>query len=114
METITKLLNTAAPHVQTSLSRQRREVLCLYRDILRVARRFSWNSESGHPWSVILQQSARKEFESAKQEKDPEVIARLLVVGRDCLDKTVNAYHDQWEKLKSNIESSRNDPPRKP
>jgi hypothetical protein len=32
-----------------------------------------------------LRESARKEFESARNERDPLIIARLLVVGQDAL-----------------------------
>lgn len=109
METIGKLLNTAAPHIQTSYSRQRREVLQLYREILRASRIFTWTTESGHPWSKVLQQSARKEFEDARNEKNPEVVARLLVAGRDCLDATINKYHDQLKKLRDQVDASRTD-----
>jgi hypothetical protein len=35
--------------------------------------------------SQVIRQSARKEFEEARNEQDPEVIARLLLVGRDCV-----------------------------
>jgi len=36
----------------------------------------------------VLRENTRKEFESARFESNPEVIARLLVVGRNCLNET--------------------------
>jgi hypothetical protein len=36
----------------------------------------------------VLRREARKEFEQARAEKDPLIIARLLVVGRDCVMQT--------------------------
>jgi hypothetical protein len=49
---------------------------------------FTWTNEAGEPWSQLLRRNARKEFEQARQETDPAVIARLLFVGRDCLNQT--------------------------
>eukprot|EP00953_Heterococcus_sp_UTEX-ZZ885_P032742 17082-Heterococcus_DN1.PRE.1 len=45
-----------------------REALHLYRDILRSCKRFHWCNEKGEPWSELLRQSARKEFEQAREE----------------------------------------------
>jgi Complex 1 protein (LYR family) len=45
-----------------------REALHLYRDILRGCKRFHWCNEKGEPWSELLRQSARKEFEQAREE----------------------------------------------
>ena len=36
----------------------------------------------------MLKESARKEFEQARYETDPIIIARLLVVGHDCVMQT--------------------------
>ncbi len=35
----------------------------------------------------VLRQNARKEFEEARYETDPEIINRLLVTGRDCVQQ---------------------------
>ena len=61
------------------------EALRLYRDILRRSRSFYWPNDKGEPWNKVLQESARKEFEQARYETDPLIVARLLVVGRDAL-----------------------------
>ena len=61
------------------------EALRLYRDILRRSRSFYWPNDKGEPWNKVLQESARKEFEQARHETDPLIVARLLVVGRDAL-----------------------------
>lgn len=71
------------------LTNHRTEVVRLYRDILRASRMFAWPNEQGVPWEVILRQNARKEFEQARFERDPEIILRMLMVGRDCLNQTV-------------------------
>ncbi|CAM9674572.1 unnamed protein product, partial [Phaeothamnion confervicola] len=66
-----------------------REAIRLYRDILRGCRRFHWCNEHGVPWNKLLRDSARKEFEQAREEKDPLIVARLLVMGRQCLNDTL-------------------------
>lgn len=88
------------------LTSTRREALNLYRDIIRASRYFLWPDSRGILWRDILRENARKEFEEARFEKDPEVITRLLIGGHDAvqaaLDKLV-------EKQKQQIEKEQND-----
>lgn len=88
------------------LTSTRREALSLYRDIVRATRFFMWPDSRGVLWRDVLRENARKEFEEARFEKDPEVITRLLIGGRDAvqaaLDKLV-------EKQKQQIEKERNE-----
>ena len=82
------------------LTSTRREALCLYRDIMRASRYFVWRNAQGMLWKDVLRASARKEFEEARFEKDPEIIARLLVGGRDALQQAVDkAVSKQTEAL---------------
>jgi hypothetical protein len=106
---IGKLLTTSAPYVHHSAERQRKEALKLYRDILKATRLYPWKSESGHDWPLILRQSARKEFEASKEEKDPEVIVRLMVTARHYLQEAINQWNDEYAKLKTRIDDSRTD-----
>ena len=78
------------------------EALRLYRDIIRATRLFNWEKTPGVKWSDILKDSARKEFEQAKYESNPEVVTRLLFVGRDCLNKTVEQYTTALKKTSPN------------
>ena len=84
-----------------------REALKLYRDILRTSKLFTWPHESGVPWSVLLKQNARKEFEEARFEKDPLLISRMLYVGRDCLNQTTDKYLRSAQALNDKINSTR-------
>ncbi|PIN18538.1 NADH:ubiquinone oxidoreductase, NDUFA6/B14 subunit [Handroanthus impetiginosus] len=88
------------------LTSTRREALSLYRDIIRATRFFMWPDSRGVLWRDVLRENARKEFEEARFERDPEVVTRLLIGGRDAvqaaLDKLV-------EKQKQQIENERND-----
>ncbi|KAL6493002.1 hypothetical protein OROGR_032761 [Orobanche gracilis] len=80
----------------------RREALSLYRDIIRATRFFMWPDARGVPWRDVLRENARKEFDDARFEKDPEVVTRLLIGGRDAvqaaLDKLVGKQKQQVEK----------------
>ncbi|KAJ0702206.1 putative complex 1 LYR protein [Helianthus annuus] len=84
------------------LTSTRREVMGLYRDIIRATRYFMWPDSHGVLWRDILRANARKEFEEARFEKDPEVITRLLIGGHDAvqaaLDKLVEKQKQQIAK----------------
>ena len=52
---------------------------------------FLWTNEKGILWRDILRANAkRREFEEARFERDLEVIACLLVGGRDAVETTVD------------------------
>lgn len=84
------------------LTSTRREALSLYRDIIRATRFFIWPDTRGVLWRDVLRENARKEFEAARFEKDPEIVTRLLIGGRDAvqsaLDKLVEKQKQQIEK----------------
>ena len=85
------------------------ESIRLYRDILRTTRIFVWTNEAGEKWSNVLKRNARKEFEQSRYESDPTIIARLLFVGRDCLNQTRDKYLAAQKKIEENINNTRND-----
>lgn len=98
------------PHVwipKVSASRvfatHRQEALSLYREILRTAKHFHWCDDTGKPWNLRLKEEARKEFEVAKEETDPLVLARLLVTGRDCVQQVQNRFNEAdkaaWDRI---------------
>mmetsp|Transcript_31587 Transcript_31587/g.89699 ORF Transcript_31587/g.89699 Transcript_31587/m.89699 type:complete len:126 (+) Transcript_31587:130-507(+) len=59
---------------QVSALSVKREVLSLYRDVIRYSRLFVWKDERGREWGEVLRNSARGEFEAARYEKDPELV----------------------------------------
>lgn len=81
------------------LTTSRREALALYREILRTTQLFTWTNEQGVPWRDLLRESARMEYEQARYETDPEVIARLLVVGRDAVQAAIDKFAVKAEEL---------------
>ena len=85
-------------------ARNRKEVLSLYREILRTAKHFHWKDETtGQPWNKLLKDKARAEFEEARNETDPLIIARMLVTGRDCVQQIQNRFNAAtnaaWERI---------------
>ncbi|KAF5179752.1 LYR family of Fe/S cluster biogenesis protein [Thalictrum thalictroides] len=80
----------------------RREALSLYRDILRATRFFIWPDSHGVLWRDVLRENARREFEESRFERDPEIITRLLIGGRDsvqaALDKLVEKQKQEMAK----------------
>lgn len=59
--------------------------------------------------SQLIKASAREEFESSKQEKDPEVLARALVNARMAIDELHEKYKSQQMKLESDLIAHVND-----
>lgn len=86
------------------LTSTRREALSLYRDILRASRFFTWHDTKGVLWRDLLKDSARKEFELARFETDPEIVTRLLIGGREAVN---NAIDKLAEKQREQIQKDR-------
>ena len=89
-----------ARHLRSTVTN--REALSLYREILRTAKAFHWCDETGLPWHNKLRAEARKEFEASKQERDPLVLARMLVTGRECVQEIQRKFNEAdrkcWER----------------
>ena len=77
----------------------KREALSLYRAVWRASFMFVWKNERGVEWKDVIRESARKEFEAARQERDPEMVARLLLTGRDYLDQAVRKFLEKRQKI---------------
>jgi hypothetical protein len=76
----------------------KRESLLLYRDSIKLSRKFFWRNNDGREWSEILLKSARKEFEENRNLYDTAEVGRKLVLGRQALmeldDKVLKVKHD--------------------
>ncbi|TMW59426.1 hypothetical protein Poli38472_004495 [Pythium oligandrum] len=65
---------------------KRKEVLRLYREILRTTRHFQWTNEQGEQWGAVLRKNARMEFEQHRHETSSENISRMLIIGWKCVE----------------------------
>ena len=77
----------------------KREALSLYRAVWRASFMFVWKNERGLEWKEVIRESARKEFEAARHERDPEMVARLLLTGRDYLDQAMQKFLEKRQKI---------------
>ena len=53
----------------------------------------------GDTWREKIRVSARKEFEDARHEPDPEIVNRLIIGGRDCVQRTVEAFSKRRNQI---------------
>nr|CAD1825060.1 unnamed protein product [Ananas comosus var. bracteatus] len=81
------------------LTSTRREALALHRDALRATCFFTWPDARGVPWRDVLRANVRREFEEARFERDPEVIAKLLIGGRGVVQKALGRLDDASKKM---------------
>ncbi|KAG2254431.1 hypothetical protein Bca52824_084567 [Brassica carinata] len=81
------------------LTSTRREALSLYRDILRATRFYMWTDSRGVLWRDVLRENARKEFEDARFETDPEVITRLLIGGSDAVSSALDKLAEKQKEM---------------
>ena len=99
--------SAAARHLRSSVTRD--EALSLYRDILRTAKAFHWCDEMGTPWRTKLRAEARREFDASKMERDPLIIARMLVTGRECVVEVQRKFNEADRKCKERIQRESTD-----
>ena len=80
----------------------KRESLILYRDIIKLAKKFFWRHKNGQEWSDILLKSSRKEFEENRDLFDSAEIGRKLVIARQAiieLEEKINKTHFELNKF---------------
>tara|TARA_B000000441_G_scaffold115670_1_gene87331 strand:- start:1736 stop:1945 length:210 start_codon:yes stop_codon:yes gene_type:complete len=50
-------------------------------------------------WKDVIRESARKEFEEGKHERDPEMVNRLILSGREAVDAALDRFMEQRQKI---------------
>mmetsp|Transcript_7864 Transcript_7864/g.15725 ORF Transcript_7864/g.15725 Transcript_7864/m.15725 type:complete len:149 (+) Transcript_7864:331-777(+) len=88
-------------HFTSTVSRH--EVLSLYRECLRTARAFHHVDERGEPWNYRLKIQVRKEFREGRNEVDPLVIARMLVVGRQSVQEIQRRFNKADKEIMDRV-----------
>ncbi|BFG17580.1 hypothetical protein CerSpe_038540 [Prunus speciosa] len=63
-----------------------------------------WPDSRGVLWRDVLRENARKEFEEARLETDPEIITRLLIGGHDAVQSAIDKLA---EKQRQQIQKER-------
>jgi len=66
---------------------------------MRITALFDWPNEHGMLWRDVLRKSAREEFEQARNEQDPEIVNRLLVVGRDAVHQVAEKFIEKRKHI---------------
>ncbi|TDH73765.1 hypothetical protein CCR75_003641 [Bremia lactucae] len=66
---------------------KRKEVLRLYRTIIRTTRMFPHRNEQGQLWSSVLHKNARMEIEQNRYETDAETISKRIIFGWQCVQE---------------------------
>ncbi|PSC70812.1 complex 1 family LVR family (ISS) [Micractinium conductrix] len=84
----------------------RREALALYREIWRVTALFDWPDDKGRLWRDVLRESARVEYEAARFEQDPEILNRLLLVGRDAVHQVAEKFLAKRQQMIDQAEAA--------
>ena len=86
-------------HVKSALLTTRKEALSLYRAVIRASVLFVWKDTKGRMWKDVIRESARKEFEEGKHERDPEMVNRLILSGREAVDVALDRFMEQRQKI---------------
>jgi len=93
--------------VRAALLTTRKEALSLYRAVIRASVFFVWRDERGRVWRDVIRESARREFEAARSERDPEMVNRMLLTGRDAVDKAVSRFLEKREAIQREEDADR-------
>lgn len=77
----------------------RREAIHLYRQIMRYTALFDWPDDKGEQWRDKIRTSARAEFEAAKEERDPEILNRLIITSRAAVEQVMDRFLAKRQQL---------------
>ena len=86
-----------------------REILILYRDVLKMTRRFTWANEDGQSWREILERTARQEFEMIRNETDQVKLSKFVITWRDAVFRIHEKINGAQMKMMEHVDASRTD-----
>lgn len=93
--------------MRAALLTTRKEALSLYRAVIRASVFFVWRDERGRVWRDVIRESARREFEAGRHERDPEMVNRMLLTGRDAVEKAVSRFLEKRESIQREEDAGR-------
>ncbi|KAF4317785.1 hypothetical protein BBO99_00005671 [Phytophthora kernoviae] len=88
---------------------KRKEVLRLYKEVLRTTRLFPHRNEQGQLWSSVLQKNARMEIEQNRYEEDGETISKRILFGWKCLQEVQEKMMEKQQELSTMATDPNND-----
>mmetsp|Transcript_2710 Transcript_2710/g.4604 ORF Transcript_2710/g.4604 Transcript_2710/m.4604 type:complete len:140 (-) Transcript_2710:27-446(-) len=88
---------------------QNREVLAMYREVLKMTKRFTWNNEDGEPWKDILARAYRQEFEAMRQETDQVKVSKFLLTQRESIQRIHSKVNKATLEMMKHVDESRTD-----
>ena len=80
-----------------------REVLRLYREVMKFCAEFDFPNEQGVSWKVVLRKSAREEFEASREENDPVMLYKMIITTKDAMTQTREMLIAQYNYLHQHI-----------
>ena len=60
---------------------------------------FVWKDTNGRIWKDVIRESARNEFENGKHERDPVMVNRLILSGREAVEIALDKFMEQRKKI---------------
>ena len=109
LQFLSKPIETLARDSNPQLQMHSREILTLYRDVLKMTMRFTWTNEEGEPWREILAKSARSEFELIRNETDPVKLGKFIITWKDAVMRIHEKVNDTQLKMMKHVDQSRTD-----
>ena len=80
-----------------------KEALKLYRDVLKLTREFTWHDENNRLWAERIKNSARQEFELARDEKDPFLIGQMIVTSKEAIQKVREKLIEKYNRVNQEV-----------
>lgn len=88
----------------------KRESLLIYRDALKICKKFYWNNGEGKQWSEILLKAVRKDFENNRFIDDTVEAGKKQVQARQALIELENKLAKVSFDIKNFIEDTKINP----
>ncbi|CDW72300.1 UNKNOWN [Stylonychia lemnae] len=92
-----------------SLAKRNQEVLKLYREVLKMTQRFTWANEDGTQWKIILQKTARQEFEQLRNETDSVKVGKFMITWREANMRIHEKINETQMKIAKHVDDTRTD-----